>query len=1008
MDAKHNLTIAFESSPLALRLLGPVDLLANGQQVPLPRSKKTRALLAYLAVTDRPHSRDRLCSLLWDVTDDPRGALRWSLSRLRKVLCVDADRIQADHLQVALSPFGIRIDACELSRMHRQGFVSMETYELERASTLYRGEFLEGLELPDFLDFRGWCIDQREQLRRGHAELLTEIVNRLREAPDKAVPYAKQRVQVDVFNLTAHQELLRLLLELGHVAEAQQRFEHAQRLFRQVSAPDAIALDQAWKVLRTRAPSAPVVAMAVPEATVEVERTPDQASPRFVGRQRLVVQLEALLDRARTSRQKQLAFVTGEPGMGKSRLAERMAASASHGGFVVVAGRAFEAESGRPFGPWADALGVDVQETVASDSPISRDGLFDTLRGRLATLAAHANGVLLVLDDLHWFDRDSTELLHHVIRTYDRSPLVVLMLARGGELPDNEAAVRLMRGLRREYTVHHTKLEPLSPEEIAALVGYRPEADAQHVHQVSGGNPLYALEFARAQRDGPTGTPPTLLELVRERVARLPDGAADVLRWGAVFGHGFDLHRLEGVITLSPDELVGALERLEQASLLHIDITRVRDRYVFSHALVREAIYSQLSQPRRRLMHRKVALLLEPLGAEPSVAAELAHHASLSGEAMLGVRACVGAGRHALRVFANGDAEALARRGLRLAEEIEEPHRIEMTLALLHVLYTARTPDRDEAAVQVRELADRALDLGLTRAAREGFQMLSYLRWEGSSLADAHANILQAERVSRLAEPAERATALAHAARCLVLLERNLHQAEAFVLEAEAVERRDGRASAAVSFAQGMIAAHRGDTQAAIDAFIEARSLARQQGEHLAEFGAIEHHLMLELDRGQHERATALAVDLVELGGRVRPGAEVHSARALLALTHLLSGHGTDETEMVQMIDAVRRADAKYELSYLLTRWAEHSLEQGRLDASRSLAMEALEVAQAMDRSSEIANALVVLARAALRRRSSAECNRLLALLEPLETKDLSARSRECVASFKATLRRRR
>jgi len=1002
---------AFDASPLALCLLGPMDLLTGGRRVALPRSKKTRALLAYLAVTARPHRRDRLCALFWDVTDDPRGALRWSLSRLRQVLSTDVERIQADRSEVTLSPAGLRVDACELAHAAQQGFGGMATAELERLVPLYRGEFLEGLELPDFLDFMAWCIAERERLRRAHCELLSELVGRMGDSPVRALPFARQRAQADVFNLAAQVDLLRLLLALGQLEEAQRRFDHADRLLRQVSTHDAAALDKAWRALRAQepAPSAPEPRVPPPPADSAVSTVPLNAvaSP-FVGRREVVATLESLLDQARRLRQTRVALVTGEPGVGKSCLADRLAAIAGSSGFEVRMGRAYEAESSRPFGPWADALAVDVQELAASSTPASREALFDALRARLGDVAAAGEGVLLILDDVQWFDRNSAELLHYVARTYAAGPLLVLMLARGGELPDNEDATRVLRGLRREQALQQIELAPMAPEDIEALIAGQVGVDPRRIHQTSQGNPLYALELLRAEREGVGGLPPTLLELVRERIGKLPDLAADVLRWGAVLGHAIDLTRLEALVAQPEGDLVQALERLEQRALLRIDASRVRDRYVFGHDLIREAVYGELSQPRRRLMHRKVALLLEPMATDAAVAADVAHHAALAGEALLGVRACIAAGQHSLRVFANVDAEVLARRGLRLAEDLDEPRRIEATIDLLHVLYSARTPDREEAAARVRGLAERALDLGLTRAARQGFQMLSYLRWEGSSLGDAHANILQAERVSRAADPGERAVALAQAARCLVLLERNLQQAEAFVMEADAVARRDGKTSAAVSFAIGMIAAHRGDTCAAIEAFHEARDLARQQGEHLVEFGALEHHVMLALDDGQHRLAAELAEDLVELGQRVRAGAERLNARALLALARAHADDAQAEEALRQAVDDVRRADAKYELSHVLTRWAELSLLRDRVDAACALGVEALEVARAMGRKSEIALALAVLAEAAHRQGRAAERDGHLDALGQIDTADLSAHSRARIGALAMPGRRSR
>jgi len=106
------------SNPLTIQLLGAMRVLRGGEPIPLPASRKTRALLAYLALTGREHSRDRLCSLLWPDVDDPRGALRWSLSRLRPVACADGrDRLVATRETVRFDAHGADVDALSVVRL---------------------------------------------------------------------------------------------------------------------------------------------------------------------------------------------------------------------------------------------------------------------------------------------------------------------------------------------------------------------------------------------------------------------------------------------------------------------------------------------------------------------------------------------------------------------------------------------------------------------------------------------------------------------------------------------------------------------------------------------------------------------------------------------------------------------------------------------------------------------------------------------------------------------------
>ena len=881
--------------------------------------------------------------------------------------------LKRDREQVLLRSENTRIDSRLLSEAIRKGVSEVTTDQLESLATLPRGEFLEGLHLLDFLDFNAWCVAERERLRKEHCLVLSELLKRLEGNPIKALLYARLHARIEAFDASAQVRLLRLLVDIDHHEEARERFESTRRFYREVGAAGLQELEQARGLVSSAnlgpRPTRPALFQAVAADRLRSDSAPTVFP--FVGRQRELAALEDQFGQSCTSGVPLVALVTGEPGSGKSRLAERFTNHADSAGFKVYSGRAYEAEGGRPYGPWVDALHLDIQELAgATDddaSSATRERLFAAVEDSVAQGASHHEGVLLILDDLQWFDRDSAELLHFIARSYRKGSLFILLLARPGELTDNEAAVRTLRGVRKHASLAEVEVEPLSLDEIAVLIGRDKGVDVEGVYEASAGNPLYAIELVRARADGADHTPSTLLQLIRERVEELPQEARDVLRWGAVLGHAMDVERLEALSSLEQDELVEALERLEARGILRIDATRARQRYVFGHDVVREAVYAELSHPRRRLMHRKVAQLLERHTSEAAVATEVAHHAGMAGEALLGVRACVIAGNQSLRVFANSDAEVLAKKGLRLVSELEGAERMTSTLDLLRLQFAARTPNREEAAAQVRSLAEEALDLGLTGAARLGFQMLSYLRWESSSMADAHENIMQAERVSRASDPEERTAALAQAAKCLVLLERNLGQAEAFAMEADGLAKRAGHRSSAVSFATGMIAAHRGEFDAAVEAFREAYEVAREHGEHLAEFCAVEHWTMLEIDRGRYESALKLAKSVAELGGRVRSGAEGPAGRALLSFAELLCG-GAQASALHASVEKLRKADAKYELAFLLTRWANHELMRERMEEAELRATDALEVAQAIGRPSDIALARVVLARCARQR----------------------------------------
>ena len=360
---------------------------------------------------------------------------------------------------------------------------------------------------------------------------------------------------------------------------------------------------------------------------------------------------------------------------------------------------------------------------------------------------------MLVLDDVQWCDDASATLLHYATRMNRHRPLLVALGARAGELLDNAPMCRTVRALRHEGLLSEIRLGPLGRADTEELVrAVAPAADGARVFGESGGNPLFAIEVARAPHRR-EGVSLSLGELVRERLARLPAEAAHLLRWGAVLGAAFGENQLRDLTAMEPEALVDALEQLERHALVRSadHIREAGGAYAFAHDVVRIVVYGDLSAPRRRLMHLRVAKTLNDLpDADESIAAEIAHHAALAGEAALAARACVAAGRRCLRVFANAEAESLARRGMRHAEEIRDSERVRLLLELHQISVAARRPEKlDETALRVEELAEEAAALGCREHARLGFNLVSWLRWERGEWSDAQRYTLEAERVSR-------------------------------------------------------------------------------------------------------------------------------------------------------------------------------------------------------------------------------------------------------------------
>ncbi len=215
---------------LRVSVLGNLAVLHHHTRMPLPPSKKTRALLAYLAVTARPHSRDRLCAMFWPVPDDPRAALRWSLTRLRPLVDEpDCRKIIADRENVGLDLDRITVDILSLRSAARSGTDAMSIDALRQATEALEGEFLEGLDLPDCQEFQSWCTGEREETRRLRARLLAALVARLEDMPDEALRYARTLSLLEPGNEAAQAVLVRLLRAAGCWREAEEQFQRAQR-----------------------------------------------------------------------------------------------------------------------------------------------------------------------------------------------------------------------------------------------------------------------------------------------------------------------------------------------------------------------------------------------------------------------------------------------------------------------------------------------------------------------------------------------------------------------------------------------------------------------------------------------------------------------------------------------------------------------------------------------------------------------------------------------------------
>lgn len=938
-------------SALEFRFLGDFEVLRDGEPLPLPPSKKTRALLAYLSLHGRRFRREKLCELLWEVPDDPRGSLRWSLSKLRRLIDDEArTRIDADRSSVGVNTDDVRIDVAELRALAGRGLADMPLDELEAAAARFRGMFLEGLEFSRFHDFHSWCVAEREQSIRDRAALLGELVRRLKDDPQRAIPYARTLVGLSPYDEPNRASLIRLLNAAGSTAEAEEQYQLGLRMLGEAGLTSAGALLAARRKPDVNPPLTTEAATAIP-------RPP---APELVGREPEICALNDTLDQVAAGGQASVLLVCGVPGIGKSRMLDVLLELAVERSASVLQSKAFEADAIRPFALWIDALrtaGADAYEQVFGATDLAnRERLFGALADFVAG-RANAGPVVIVFDDLHWADESSAAALHYILRTNRNLPVYAVLAARGGELRDNRALDSVLRGMRRDGLLEERSLGPLPRQALQQLIADRaPSADCRRLSGECGGNPLLAIELARAESEGTEGG--SIDDLVRERLARFSADGADVLRWASALMPPFDIRTLAEITGLESTVVGEAFSLAEAQAMLVSSGQSLR----FSHELIGKAVYNDISPIRRQGMHRRVAELLErDFANDVTRAFWLAHHATLSGDPGLAARSMASAGRLCLRFFANDDARSLAKRGLRFAKALNDADRVAVEIELHDVLLSAEPiGDWERAAELYTSLAEHALDHGDVSHARLGYHMASYVRWERGEWKGAREQSLQSARVIRGEDSKAHIVGMAETAKCLVMLERDLSQAEAMLMECGSLAKRRHFVHPAIAAATGMLRLHENRLDEAEELFQDSWALCRSAGDRLNEFLALEYLAVIAFQRGDYATARKRAGQLVTLGSKIREGSEKPFADALLGLCdYVLEDR---QSALDDALEGLRIADAKYRLAYILTRAALIDCERGNKRSAVARATEALAYARLLERPTEMLLANAVLA----------------------------------------------
>lgn len=685
---------------LAVRLLGPLEVAVAGRPIVVD-TRKALAIVALVAGEGRPFARDELVAMFWPEAEDEaaRGALRRTLSALRTA--VGGSGLVIGRAQVALDPAASNVDLAEFERLA----ASSRPADLEAAAALARGPFLAGFALRDSPAFDDWQAARAMRVERTVGDVLERLAAARLDSgdPGGAVEAARRRVDLDPLDEPGQRRLIELLGQTGDRAGSIRQYRSLVALFdRELGVAPLRETTDVYDAIREgRLGPGPAASASPPGfAPVEAAGFSDPAMPRavpLVGRERELATIRSAW-RGSTP-DGRVILLEGEAGIGKTRLAETVAATIRLDGGGVLAAGGYPGEGAIAYGPIAELLRaglatpdgatrlealdetarheigrlIDLPAPLRVAGPAAPDGasarvrLLDAIASALSALATGPVPGLIWVDDLHLVDDPTREALAYLARRLDGRPLLLLLAWRREDLtPKSEAT---LDDLARLHAATSLALGRLDRDGVAAIVrAMRPSDDSDDAlidafAADSEGLPLYVVAALASGEPPGTAMPRGVHALLRERIASVGETTAQILSAAAVIGRSFDLVTVRRASGRSEEETVDAIEELLRRGIVREVPGSVGPsvRYDFAHGRMRDVAYGITSLARRRLLHRRTA---EALRLDPSTVgrddlarfALIAGHEREAGRPAEAAEAFLEAAARAESVFANREA----------------------------------------------------------------------------------------------------------------------------------------------------------------------------------------------------------------------------------------------------------------------------------------------------------------------------------------------------------------
>ncbi len=664
---------------LKIGLLGGFRLVYGDTPVTAVNAPRLQALLAYLILhRSTALSRQHLAFTFWPDSTEVQAhtnlrkalyRLCQTLPQLHEFLCITSQTVQWR----AEAEYRLDVNDFELAVTE-----AATSDDLRRAIALYSGDLL-----PDCYD--DWILPERDRVSQLHTRALERLIQTLEHEKDYtgAIDTIHRLLRCDGLHEGAYRSLMRLYMLDGNGAGALRAYHTCVRmLHRELGTEPSRATHELYEQLIHRTPvPVPVRALSL--------------IPPFVNRK---VEMARLREMWQTAGVGSVRFVliSGETGIGKTRLAEEFLHWAERQEIVTRTAQCYNAEGRLAYAPitewlraralpeldgvWLSELARLIPETisdhpdVAPASPLTeawqRQRLFEAL-ARAITVDQPAQ--ILFLDNLQWSDRDTLDWLHYLLHFGSPGHLLVVGVLRPEEVTRDEPLAAFLRDLKASDQFTEIKLEALTKAETMELAarlsgGQLDAAWAERLCRETEGVPMFVVELVRAKAEGKADSlPPHMQSVLTARLAALSGMARDVAELAAVIGREFTFDLLKAASGEPDQQLVTSLDELWQRRIVR---ERGPSAYDFSHEKLREVIHAQTSSARQKLLHRRIAQALESLTASnlDRVSAQSATHYEHAGLTDRAAQFYYRGAAAAQAIFANEEALALYRRASNLLD----------------------------------------------------------------------------------------------------------------------------------------------------------------------------------------------------------------------------------------------------------------------------------------------------------------------------------------------------